>query len=126
MLDLGYTRVHDVGALGRQLTALKDLCLQKSKVSDAGLSAIAQLPALVSLSLDRTVVGDAGLASVAQLPNLSFLYMNRCQRFTGAGVTHLQRAPKLRALHLQRCEQVEQKAIHRLCAEFPMLHTILM
>ena len=52
---------------------LRWLDLAGTKVSDAGLKALAAMPNLTRLHLDRTSITDAGLARLGALPELQYL-----------------------------------------------------
>jgi Leucine Rich repeat len=74
--------------LVHDLRGLRVLSLEKSSITDAGLSAIADQTDLVYLWLDDTAISDSGLAHLRQMRNLKYLYI-RNSRVTDAGIDAL-------------------------------------
>jgi hypothetical protein len=70
---------------------LRDLSLEKSAVSDAGLVHLAGLKSLQRLSLRGTAITDAGLSSLRDLSGLTLLDL-RDTRTTAAGIAALRTA----------------------------------
>lgn len=78
------------------MTKLKNLYLNGTKVTDAGLAHLKTLNGLQVLMFKNTAVGDAGLAHLTGLTTLHHLVLNGT-KVTDAGVQALQTAvPRLR------------------------------
>ena len=69
---------------------LKVLSLEKSTVSDEGLSAIENQTTLIYLWLDDTNISDKGLTHLRKMKKLEYIYI-RNSRVTDAGVAALKR-----------------------------------
>jgi hypothetical protein len=80
------------GGLYATLTALEELHLYRTKVTDAGLKELAELKGLKELHLQETKVTDAGLKELAGLKGLQELHLRGCREVTDAGVAELQKA----------------------------------
>ncbi len=78
---------------------LKELWLDESGITDAGMKDLAQLVTLTRLDLTGTYVGDAGLKEAAGLTNLTNLALGRT-RITDAGLAELHMLKDLRLLSL--------------------------
>ena len=63
-------------ALLKSIPSLVSVNLAQSKVTDAGLAALADLPAVSSLTLSDTAITDAGLAHVRKLTRLNTLALD--------------------------------------------------
>lgn len=99
-LSLEGTAVTDAGlAAIAGLTGLQALSLYGTKVSNAGLASLAGLTALETLWLSRTQVRDAGLASQAGLTELQRLYLIGTQ-VTDVGLASLAGLTGLQSLDL--------------------------
>ncbi len=72
----------------RGLTALTQLALAETDLTDAGLAAVSGTPALTELRLSSTRVTDAGLAALAGLRKLGSLHLESTE-VTGPGLAHL-------------------------------------
>ena len=82
------------------LSALKDLNLDRSPVTNAGLMAIGSLPALEKLSLSRTQISNEGTKTiVTNFPSLVFLRLDETV-VTDAGIDALSDLPALQELSL--------------------------
>ena len=87
------------------------LHLYATRVSDAGLAKLTAYPGLVAirdLTLNFTPVTDAGLIHLKKIPDLSNLGLEGT-RVTGQGLAHL-RGSKLRSLYLRGCGRVGDDA----------------
>jgi hypothetical protein len=122
-IDLGFAQVGDA--------ELKDIekfktakCLQifGSKVTDKGMSYIAELQQLESLYLIDTQITDAGLKEVAELRNLRFLRLCNT-KITDAGLKHLVGLKHLEELEC-RGTAVTDEGLDRLRKALPTLRVI--
>jgi hypothetical protein len=95
---------------------LRELTLENTEITDAGLARLASIPTLRSLNLRRSsYLTDAALTHVAKLPNievLELLYNN----FGDAGIEHVAKLPKLRVLDLRGCVLVTDAGLAHLAA----------
>ena len=75
-LDLSFTQVTDegVGSM-RNLKNLRQLSLERTRVTDNSLDMIASFSELEELDLSGTAVTDAGVAKLARLQNLKVLWL---------------------------------------------------
>jgi serine/threonine protein kinase len=83
------------------LANLRNLNLDNTATTDAGLKDVARARNLVSLSLTNTQVTDAGLAEIKTLTNLEDLRLDQLP-ITDAGLAHLTAFPRLRKLSLYK------------------------
>ncbi len=76
-LSLFRTKFNDAGAaeLAAKFPNLKDLSLQLTSVTDAGIKPLAKLQHLTSLDLSLTRITDQGVESLGQLKNLKSLLL---------------------------------------------------
>jgi len=88
--------LHRLLPVAEQVTWLD---LSGTRVSDAGLSALARMPNLTRLSLANTAVGDAGIRHLAGLARLEYLNLYGT-RVSDAGLDALRGLGGLRALYL--------------------------
>jgi hypothetical protein len=103
---VGLERVHlkcprmtDAGLVHLQRLALRELSLDGSRVTDAGLAQLPGQTGLEYLNLDGTAVTDAGLVHLKTLSRLGYLNLGGT-RVTDAGVAELQQAlPNCRIDH---------------------------
>ena len=86
----------DLKPIAQQVYSLN---LANTKVTDAGLAALAELPNLRVLHLEKTGIGDAGLAHLKNLQSLEYLNVYGTQ-VTDAGLAHLQGLKNLKSLYL--------------------------
>jgi Leucine-rich repeat (LRR) protein len=112
-VDLNGTQVTDAGLAHLQgLTALQELYLRGTQVTDAGLAHLRGLTGLLSLNLNDTQVTDAGLAHLQGLSGLGTLSLSGTQ-VTDAGLAHLQGLTGLQELSL-RLTQVTDAGLEHL------------
>ncbi len=78
--------------------ALRDLRLDGTQITDAGLRNLTDLD-LHELSLTRTSASDAGLAHIGGLTSLKILWLGNT-RVTDAGLIHLENLKDLQMLDL--------------------------
>lgn len=83
----------------QQFSALKELNLAGTSVTDGGMQWLATHPRLSNLAVDRTSLTDAGLESLAINLNLTRLSLHTTQ-LSDAGMKHLSRMKSLRELNL--------------------------
>ena len=88
-----------LAVLGPVADKLSSVDLARTKVSDAGLKALAGMKNLAELHLENTGVTDAGLDAVAGLTSLEYLNLYGT-KVTDAGVKKLSKLAKLKALYL--------------------------
>ncbi len=75
------------------------LCLNGTKMTDAGLKEVAGLKSLQTLDVRGTQVTDAGLKELAGLKSLQRLYLNHCD-VTGSGLKDLTGLKSLQILNI--------------------------
>ena len=100
---------HELAALipiGKNITVLN---LAGTKITDTGLTAIAQMPNLTDLKLERTAITDVGLKNLAQLRKLDYLNLYGTP-VTDAGLETLKSLPALRHLYLWKTKVDPQDA----------------
>jgi len=97
------TKITDRGvSLLAELKDLRNLEINDNpQIGDGACSAIARLTRLRFLDLSGTSITDAGLAPLAALMNLRDLRLNDCKRITAGGLLHLQQLPSLQQLPLR-------------------------
>lgn len=100
-LDLSGTQVDDdlFTASGANWS-VERLGLERTKVGDVGLQAIAQIDRLRELDLSNCSITDQGVASLAGHMRLETLWLTDCP-ITDAAVESLVRIPKLKEVHLE-------------------------
>ena len=99
-LCLNLTKVTDAGL--KELAGLKSLqalYLAGTPVTDAGLKEVAGLKSLQTLDVRWTKVTDAGLKELAGLKSLQRLYLNHC-KVTDAGLKELTSLKSLQILNI--------------------------
>ncbi len=99
-LCLNSTKMTDAGL--KELAGLKSLralYLGGTQVTDAGLKEVAGLKSLQTLDVRGTKVTDAGLKELAGLKSLQRLYLNHCD-VTGAGLKDLTGLKSLQLLNI--------------------------
>jgi hypothetical protein len=103
-LDLSGTPVNDAmfTASGARWS-VERLGLERTKVGDLGLQAIAKIDRLRELDLSHCSVTDQGVASLAGHTRLETLWLTDCP-ITDAAVDSLVRIPKLKEIHLEGTE----------------------
>jgi uncharacterized membrane protein len=94
----GDAQLRDLATVGDNLVLLD---LSRTKVTDAGLAAVAKMPNLRRLQLQETGVTDAGLPSIKALPKLEVLNLFDT-RVSDAGLAALTSLKTLRRLYLWR------------------------
>lgn len=88
-LDLSHSPITDVGLPGLQkLAGLKELNLERTMVSDAGVAHFRFLRFLEKLDLYRTGITDKALLMLLAVPTLKELSLDRT-KITDAGLVHL-------------------------------------
>jgi mono/diheme cytochrome c family protein len=96
----------NLAAVGDQIFALN---LAGTKVTDAGLAAIAKLPNVRILHLEKTAVGDAGLAHLKGLSHLEYLNLYGTQ-VTDAGLSQLEGLKNLKNVYLWQSKVTDDGA----------------
>ena len=101
-LSLDGTNVDDEAALSslKDLTALTEINLEATMISDAGTQFLSTLINLEYLNLNGTMISDTSLSQLAGLPALSRLALNGT-RLNGAGLAYLKGLPRLEELNLE-------------------------
>jgi hypothetical protein len=86
-----------LGGIG-ELSSLRGLSLDATRVTDAGLECLAPLSKLSVLSLRRTAITDAGLVYLRGLTRLRVLNLEGT-RVTDAGISRLRKeSPQVRVV----------------------------
>lgn len=93
------------------LTKLRELWIDQSGITDAGLVHIAHLKDLEELSLFYTAVTDAGLVHLVGLRKLKLLRLDQT-RVTDAGLVHLADLTKLEVLDLHSTHVTDTGLVH--------------
>ena len=78
---------------------MSEMNLARSKVTDAGLAAIAAMPQLKKLHLQNTVVTDAGIDHLTGLAQLEYLNLFNT-KVTDAALAKLEKLPALKHLYV--------------------------
>ena len=109
-----------------ELAALRPLALQTvwldlsgTRVTDAGLSTVAQFRNLTRLHLNRTRISDRGLKQLAGLQQLEYLNLYSTG-VTDAGLQSLEQLKKLRTLYVWQTG-VSSSGLERLRSALPRL-----
>ncbi len=99
-LDLQQTRITsaDLKHLNN-LAKLERLVLRRTRIRDDGLVHLRGMDGLVELSLGSTAIGDAGVERISHLTELRWLSLENTQ-VTDEGVAHLRNLAKLEVLQL--------------------------
>src|SRR5262245_52503839 len=82
------------------LPELREVCLNRSPISDAGLVHLRQVEGLEELYLWATPISDAGLAHLEAVTGLRRLELRRCA-VNDAGLAHVAKIPNLERLNLE-------------------------
>ena len=85
---------------GSPLPNLRELRLNQSNITDAGLSNLRNLTRLSHLDLSQTKVTSEGLVHLKSLPNLKTLYLAHCS-ITGQGAVVLAEMHNLESLNIE-------------------------
>ena len=85
---IGDVEIENLSRKMRGLTALKELYLNNTSVSDVGVTHLTKLTKLERLALDGTAVTDAGIAPMRVCGRLRFLHLSHT-RVSDAGIAHL-------------------------------------
>lgn len=119
VVDLGDRDIGDDElAWLNQFDDLETLVLRNTRVTDGGMSCLANLPRLTYLDLHGTRISDATLALVGAEHDLQDLDLGETQ-ITDAGVGHLRQLTRLRSLDLSGTK-VSEAALASL-AKLPQL-----
>lgn len=106
-----------VGEMG----GLHELCLDLTKITDAGMTPVANLKHLQVLECRHTQIGDAALVPIGTLPELYRLNLDGT-RVTSAGMKSLTRLSFLRVLDLTGT-RIDNEGMTYV-AKLPHLHTL--
>ncbi len=101
----------------KRLSVLQNIfavVLDSTKITDAGVTHLADCRALGSIYLTRTSVSDSSLKTLGQLPNITSLYLSLTD-VSSDGLAHLARSPQLRTLELNRTK-IDGLAIQHIAA----------
>lgn len=99
---------------------IASLDLARTKVTDAGLKAVAAMKNLTELHLENTGIGDAGLDHLKGLANLEYLNLYNT-KVTDAGLQKLAGLAKLKALYLWQ-SGVTKAGVAQLKSKLPGAH----
>jgi internalin A len=111
-LLLGGARITDKGlSVVAEMPKLKRLEFQSTAVTDAGLVHLKKLKSLGYIKAGGTQVGDAGMAHLAEIPTLQYLNLVSTQ-VGDDGLTHLALLPALGVLILDGCPVTDAGLAH--------------
>lgn len=96
----------DLEKLGALTGHITKLVLAKTRITDAGLRAVARMKRLTRLDLNRTQVTDDGLRTLANLGELRYLNLHSTA-ITDAGLRQLAKLPKLESIYLWNTKVTE-------------------
>jgi len=99
---------------------IASLDIARSKVTDAGLKAVAAMKNLKELHLEGTTIGDAGLDHLKGLAELEYLNLYNT-KVTDAGLAKLASLGKLKAIYLWQ-SGVTKAGVAALKAKLPKAH----
>ncbi|OYW13285.1 MAG: hypothetical protein B7Z55_17105, partial [Planctomycetales bacterium 12-60-4] len=99
---------------------IASLDIARSKVTDAGLKALAGMKHLKELHLEGTGIGDAGLDHLKGLTELEYINLYNT-KVTDAGITKLAPLTKLNAIYLWQ-SGVTKAGVAALKAKLPKAH----
>ena len=99
---------------------IASLDLARTKITDAGLKAVAAMKNLAELHLENTGIGDAGLDHLKDLASLEYLNLYNT-KVTDAGLQKLAGLAKLKALYLWQ-SGVTKAGVAQLKARLPGAH----
>lgn len=103
------------------LTDLRRINLPESQISDAGLAVIAkEVPQLELLRIGSPKITDAGLTTVAQMKKLRFLHLIEVP-ITDAGLKHLEPMTWLESFYLDGGKATDE-GLSALITALPELH----
>jgi hypothetical protein len=91
---------------------LKELELQNTKVTSAGLKHLSSLKTLTDLNLCEDAISDDGLKHLSSLANLENLSLTDAKGVTGAGLKHLAGLTKLQRLRLNGTSVTDEGLAH--------------
>lgn len=121
-LVLQNTPITDAGLVHlKGLTSLERLLLGKTNITDAGLVHLKDLAALKHLCMHDTAISDAGLAQLQGLTSLETLCLGNTN-ITDAGLVHLQGLTSLKNLHVNGTK-VTEAAVNALRCSLPNMAT---
>ena len=111
-LTLNATDITDAGLVHlKGLTNLQHLHLQNTQVADAGLVHLKGLTNLSTLGLEHTKISDAGLVHLKGLTSLKSLLLDKT-KITDAGLVHLKELSKLTSLDFQDTKVTDAGLVH--------------
>ncbi|WP_395736792.1 c-type cytochrome domain-containing protein [Prosthecobacter sp.] len=99
---------------------IASLDIARSKVTDAGLKAVAGMKTLKELHLEGTTIGDAGLDQLKGLTELEYINLYNT-KVTDAGLAKLAGLSKLKAIYLWQ-SGVTKAGVAALKAKLPKAH----
>jgi hypothetical protein len=103
LLNLNGTRVSGPGLRDLDLTSLKQLELQTTAFTDAGMEILKRVsPDFNYLDMEGTAITDAGLAAIAGTKELWYLNLSHT-KVTDEGLAQIKHLAQLRTLQLSGC-----------------------
>lgn len=96
----------------KNLTALTDLDLHGTGVTDDGFEHLGSLVHLVNLNLNSTSITGAALARLQGLASLTSLKLQWCKGITDAGLAHLRGLTGLTSLNLDTTKITDAGLVH--------------
>ena len=100
-LNLMSTSVTDKGLTYLRQLPIVGLFMSGTKVTDGGMTTLAEVRSLEQLDLSVTSIGDEGVAQLASLPKLRMLALQKTA-LTDRGLKHLATIRSLQTLHVGR------------------------
>jgi hypothetical protein len=108
----GHPKITDSDlAVLADLTALKELNLDHTLITDEGIKQVIRAPNVRSLSFTETQITDSGLAELGPLTGLQFLRLD-ATGVTDAGLAHLRAFPRVWWLSLYQTAITDAGLVH--------------
>lgn len=102
----------------KDVKGLRDLSLQDTDISDAGLAHFADFASLEYLKIDGGAITDAGVSYLSNLQNLKGLDLRNIA-LTDSGLDSLKSLKHLKTLRLYECKQITGQGIQTLKQALP-------
>lgn len=110
---LKFSAIGDRGVAALDLTGIKKINLDDTKITDKSMKVLSKVPTLQEVYVDETAVTDKGVYELAALPHLKIF---KCERIgiTDDGIKCLSALPQLNTLDVGLCEGITLKSVEYL------------